>query len=187
MKFKELVFTKTAAARILGCQVQQIKRLEVWASVVFLIVEGRRPTFVSHRAFKRDFTEFRRCGAQWLENSITPHLYSTNQFSVRSVRHPDRDFYTVTYHPGLVECTCADFAQQRETFGNRPKACKHSLAVLQFKLGFDSLADYVKATTSSGQPREPAVQIIAGLAAFSDDPPLPPANASSTLSIARGF
>lgn len=132
---------------------QQIKNLEVWASVVFLVVEGRRPTFISHKAFTRDFAEFRRCGAQALENSITPHLYSTNQVSVRSVRHPD----TVTYHPGLVECTCADFAQQQQTFGNRPKACKHSLAVLQFQLGFDSLADYVKATTSSGLHREPAV------------------------------
>jgi hypothetical protein len=157
MKFKQLVFTRTAAARILDCQVHQIKRLEVWASVVFLVVEGRRPTFVSHKAFKRDFAEFRRYGAQCLENSITRHLYSANQFTVRSVRHPDRGFYTVTYHPGLVECTCADFAQQRETFGNRAKACKHSLAVLQFQLGFDSLADYIKATTSSGLRREPAV------------------------------
>ena len=85
MKFKQLVFTRTAAARILDCQVHQIKRLEVWASVVFVIVEGRRPTFVSHKAFKRDFAEFRRCGAQSLDNSITRQIYSANQFRVRSI------------------------------------------------------------------------------------------------------
>lgn len=158
MKFNlhKLLFSKSAAARILGCSVQRVKRLEVWATVIFVVVEGRKPTFISPKAFKRDFAEFRHRGAQTLEHSITPHLYNPQKFTVRSLTQPDHYFYIVSTENGGVECTCADFRQQREVFGDHPKACKHTLAVLRFHLGFESLAAYLQDRASSYRPGQPA-------------------------------
>ena len=49
------IYSKSAAARILGVEVSAIARFEEWQKVYFVQVKGQRPTFIPYSAFKEDF------------------------------------------------------------------------------------------------------------------------------------
>ena len=59
------VYSKAAAARILGIKVYARRkrscdaRFEIWYKVCFVVVKGQRPTFISKKAFRQHFVDWR--------------------------------------------------------------------------------------------------------------------------------
>jgi hypothetical protein len=134
---EQLVYSRAAAARILGVPVEQIRRVEVWPFVVLVIPHrgfGLRPRFVSKRVFKENFVEFRRQSAKDL-------LVITQRGSEFTVLNPaNSNQYTVTVGTSSIKCTCEDYHNQLRFLGRG--CCKHCYRVL-FHLGFQTLKDYV--------------------------------------------
>ena len=134
---EQLVYSRAAAARILGVPVEQIRRVEVWPFVVLVIPHrgfGLRPRFVSKRVFKENFVEFRRQSAKDL-------LVIAQRGSEFTVLNPaNSNQYTVTVGTSSIKCTCEDYHNQLRFLGRG--CCKHCYRVL-FHLGFQTLKDYV--------------------------------------------
>jgi hypothetical protein len=132
MNSTALIFTKAAAARILGVKPAAIVSYRVWAFTVWVHVKGCRPTLVSKKAFYADFVEFRKAGGQALKNQArcSGHKTYTVPSSLGGA-------YTVDL--GAMACECEDYKKQLENLGGG--ACKHSYAVLAL-LGFGTLAEY---------------------------------------------
>lgn len=112
--------TRTAAARILGCLPAQIRRFELWTHVAFVHVAGRRPTFVSFKAFERDFLEFRLVGSDRIE--ILTEV--SGLYTVYS--HKSGKTYQVDRCTG--SCECEDWNRQLLR-GSSDPICKHLLKV----------------------------------------------------------
>jgi len=134
---EQLVYSRAAAARILGVPVEQIRRVEVWPFVVLVIPHrgfGLRPRFVSKQTFRTHFVEFRRQSAKDL-------LVITQRGSEFTVLNPaNSNQYTVTVGTSSIKCTCEDYHNQLRFLGRG--CCKHCYRVL-FHLGFSRLSDYV--------------------------------------------
>ena len=134
---EQLVYSRAAAARILGVPVEQIRRVEVWPFVVLVIPHrgfGLRPRFVSKQTFRTHFVEFRRQSAKDL-------LVITQRGSEFTVLNPaNSNQYTVTVGTSSIKCTCEDYHNQLRFLGRG--CCKHCYRVL-FHLGFQTLKDYV--------------------------------------------
>ena len=134
---EQLVYSRAAAARILGVPVEQIRRVEVWPFVVLVIPQrgfGLRPRFVSKQTFRTHFVEFRRQSAKDL-------LVITQRGSEFTVLNPaNSNQYTVTVGTSSIKCTCEDYHNQLRFLGRG--CCKHCYRVL-FHLGFQTLKDYV--------------------------------------------
>ncbi len=76
------VYSASAAARILGIKIYSIVRFEIWAYVCFVHVEGCRPTFISKKAFKQHFVEWRIERAQGMAvNQIEHDRFQVTNFS----------------------------------------------------------------------------------------------------------
>jgi len=134
---EQLVYSRAAAARILGVPVEQIRRVEVWPRVVLVVPHkgyGLRPRFVSQRVFKENFVEFRRQSAKDL-------LVIAQRGSQFTVLNPGNDHqYQVVVGTASVKCECEDYKNQVHYLGRG--CCKHCYRVL-FHLGFQTLKDYV--------------------------------------------
>lgn len=131
---EHLIFSRAAVRRILnlGIYVNSIK-VEVWASVVWVQVQHRRPFFMSKKAFTNHFREWRKASGQglsvqWLP---VPRAYG--------VRGSTGSRYLVRLEGDQISCTCADYRQQHEAWGRG--CCKHGYAVLA-QLGYGSLTEY---------------------------------------------
>lgn len=132
---KEIVYTASAARRILGEFLAPIQVVKFWRSV-WVWVKGHRPRFMSKAAFKNEFVRFRSFAAKSI--SVTKNLFDSNKFSVRSESR-DRLYELEATDSGLT-CSCRDHRDQIAAFGRG--ACKHGYAVLGI-LGFNSLKDYI--------------------------------------------
>jgi hypothetical protein len=132
---KELVYTVSAARRILGEFLAPIQVVKFWRSV-WVWVKGRRPRFMSKAAFKNEFVRFRSFAAKTI--SVTKNLFDSSKFSVRS-QSRDR-LYELEATNNSITCTCRDFRDQIDAFGRG--VCKHGYAVLGV-LGFSNLRDYI--------------------------------------------
>jgi hypothetical protein len=134
---EQLLYSRAAAARILGVPVEQIRRVEVWPFVVLVIPHrgfGLRPRFVSKRVFKENFVEFRRQSARDL-------LVIDQRGSQFTVLNPGNDHqYQVVVGTSSIKCGCEDYKNQVHYLGRG--CCKHCYRVL-FHLGFQTLKDYV--------------------------------------------
>jgi len=134
---EQLLYSRAAAARILGVPVEQIRRVEVWPRVVLVIPHrgfGLRPRFVSKQTFRTHFVEFRRQSAKDL-------LVIAQRGSEFTVLNPGNDHqYQVVVGTTSVKCECEDYKNQINFLGKA--CCKHAYRVL-FHLGFKSLAEYV--------------------------------------------
>ena len=61
------VYSMTAAADILNLQPQDIRKVEVWANVVYVKIAHRLSKFVSMKDFKKSFVERRKKAAEGLQ------------------------------------------------------------------------------------------------------------------------
>lgn len=126
--------TRTAARRILGCAVvEAVRTMRNGAiQVTYRHTEksSRCSTFISRKAFERDFIEFRKAGARAI-TTVTPWVGKSDRFSVRSASQPDQPPYTVTIKGDRHTCNCPDWTGQRDAGSPNP-ICKHGFAVQNF-------------------------------------------------------
>lgn len=133
-----IMFSKAAAARIMGCAAGQVVRVQKFAFVAWVWARGQRPRFVSLSLFKAAFVQRRmRAGAElkaerWAD---VPHW-----FTVRNEKK--NSSYPVVVGKAGPVCRCEDYKNQQQFFGKG--VCKHGYAVLR-ELGFGSLAGFLAA------------------------------------------
>lgn len=131
-----LIYSRAAAARLLKVEPEEIRKLEIWPSVVYVQTYGKKPRFISKKAFKEDFVNSRRARAKNLRaRAISPNLFlvpSETTERVYKVREKE---------PGCFTCECKDWAAQKAA-GINNATCKHIYSVLFF-LGFSSLREYL--------------------------------------------
>lgn len=133
---------KTAARRILpfASRIEQLRQMRNGAIQVTYRVGCRRcSTFVSRKAFERDFFEFRQQGAQTVSVKRWPAGSYENHFECRSANN-DR-IHTVKALAGLMICSCEDYQHQGS---EKHPQCKHVMAVLSH-LNYTTLEDYLNA------------------------------------------
>lgn len=134
---QNILYSKSALARILGIDTNLITRLEVWHSVVFAVIKGRRPRFFSKKIFKIHFVQWRQAQAKALV--ATQNVFNPNIFYVKN--ETKATAYTVNFFIGGSTCDCEDFNNQKQFFGMA--CCKHIYASLS-QIGFTSLRDYIE-------------------------------------------
>jgi len=134
---QQLIYSRAAAGRIFGVEIEHVVRVEVWPYVVLVIFRGcrLRPRFVSKQTFKLHFAEFRQQSAQDL-------LVVGQQGSKFDVLNPSNGHqYQVAVGTANIKCTCEDYKNQIQYLGRA--CCKHCYRVL-FHLGFKTLKDYIQ-------------------------------------------
>jgi vacuolar-type H+-ATPase subunit I/STV1 len=134
---KNFIYSKAAAARILGVEREEIARFEVWAYVCFVHVRGQRPTFISKKAFTNHFAEWRKQQAE----KLTAGRYKDNIFVV--INHQKATKYDVYVWQDSLDCSCYDYQNQVNIFAGKIACCKHCYSVLNH-LGFSNLRDYIE-------------------------------------------
>jgi len=131
-----LLYSKSALARILGIDARLITRFEVWHSVIFAVIKGRRPSFFSKKVFRVHFVQWRQAQARAL--TATQNVFNPNIFYVRN--ETKETAYTVNFLTGGATCECEDWKNQSQFFGMA--CCKHIYSALS-QLGFTSFRDYI--------------------------------------------
>ncbi len=129
------VFSKAAAARILGVQLNAIGKFEIWAYVCFVHVKGQRPTFISKKAFKQHFVDRRKADSK----SFSVSRIKDNEFRV--INPQKCSMYSVWVFQDGLDCECYDY--QNQIVMLKKACCKHCYAVLNH-LGFSNLSDYIE-------------------------------------------
>ena len=132
------VYSKAAAARILGIKVYAIALFEIWAYVCFVVVKGQRPTFISKKAFKAHFVDWR------IQQSKSLCVAQGSSVWFRVVNPKKNTAYSVWAFADGLDCECEDYKNQVVIFNNGKACCKHSYAVLAW-LGYNRLSDYIEA------------------------------------------
>lgn len=143
------IYSKAALSRILEINPELIIRFEVWDKIIFCIIRGKRPTFISKKVFKKEFVEFRERNSRSV--AITPHAVSEQWFLVQSKSSPDKHHLEIyNTYDGLIKsrCSCEDYKNLKENrfyldkeLGKIEPKCKHQIALEAFLGG--SLADYI--------------------------------------------
>lgn len=132
-----LVYSSSAAARILGIVYQKRIVVKEWFSVVWVWVQGYRPRFVSKSAFKQHFVNWRKAAARAL--AVIP-WHDDKTYTVTNYKKGSR--YNVRCHKDMITCNCDDYQNQLKFLGKG--CCKHGYAVLNH-LGHSSLESYLSA------------------------------------------
>ncbi len=120
---------KSAALRLLpfATRIEHLRQMKNGAIQVTYIVCGRRcSTFLSRKAFERDFQEFRQQGASTGKVREWRHSYKSH-FDCHSEGSPQH--YTTKKLCGIVSCNCKDYQKQEVELGSRA-SCKHVIATL---------------------------------------------------------
>jgi len=132
-----LIYSRAAAARLLKMEPEQIRKLEIWPNVVLVWAYGKRPRFVSKKAFLEDFVNSRRARAK----NLRAKALGNNTFLVPSETREGVYYKVIEKEPGCFTCECKDWATQKVA-GIKNATCKHIYSVLFF-LGFSSLREYI--------------------------------------------
>jgi len=130
-----LIYNRAAAARLLKVEPEEIRKLEIWPSVVYVQAYGKKPRFISKKAFKEDFVNSRKSRARNLRaEALGPGLFlvPSERIPNKSYRVREKDQFT---------CECQDWLNQKLA-GIQNATCKHIYSVLFF-LGFSSLREYL--------------------------------------------
>lgn len=135
---QNLLYSKAAVARIEGVDPTAVVRLEVWHSVIFVVIEGRRPKFYSKLLFKFHFVEWRKAQARELIAIKNP--YNSSLYFVRN--DMKSTVYHVNFFRGGAICDCEDFKNQSQFFGNA--CCKHIYSCLA-QMNYSSFSEYIAA------------------------------------------
>jgi hypothetical protein len=133
----QMLFSASAVRRLLGVASGLKVRIQEWFKVVWVCVEGKRPTLISKKAFLLHFVEWRK--AQSRSMQVTANIARSDLFTVRN--ETKSSVYKVQCYTGGLMCDCEDFKNQSHFLGKA--CCKHGYAVLA-KLGFSSLSDYIQ-------------------------------------------
>lgn len=131
---KNFIYSRAAVARMLGIASQLVKKVEVWANCIFVIVQGRRPRFWKKASFTNHFVNHRIFNSRFYE--VAPKSDST--FEVWN----NKSSYTLSALQQTIQCPCDDYNNQQRIFKGKG-CCKHGYAVLRF-LGFDRLSEYIE-------------------------------------------
>lgn len=133
---QNLLYSVAAARRILGIYYPEIKVvIQVWAKVILVISDGRRPRFISKKVFKQHFVDRRRQEAKALK-------VMSEGYHVFTVTNPKKGSqYRVTSKNDAIYCECEDYKNQLSFWGKA--VCKHSYAVL-FNMGYSELSQYLR-------------------------------------------
>lgn len=114
-----------------------VKKLEVWARVIYVGFENSQTRFIS----KKDFWElFHQSRKQRAENLYISHCRE-NLFQVEGTSRP---YYFVELEKNGVWCECEDYKNQKSANIHHP-ICKHGWRTLNY-VGCDSLTDYIKSS-----------------------------------------
>lgn len=143
------IYSKSALARVLKISTSKIVRFEIWDKVIFCIIKGQRPTFVSKKVFKKEFSDFRNRNSKSV--NIIPHSVSDKLFLAQSEGKAERhqvEIYQTYDNLIKSRCTCKDYRKQLENrfylkkeTGNFDPRCKHQIALETFLGG--NLRDYI--------------------------------------------
>ena len=129
---EKLIYSKTAASRMLNCLPHQVS-IEVWDKIVLAKAKGRRPVFVSKKAFQQHFVEIRKQKAL----DVTLYQQSDTEWLAQS---PDsKTYHNIEITNNRITCTCEDYRNQQQILGNA--CCKHIYSLI-FQNGFNSLRDF---------------------------------------------
>lgn len=109
------IFTRTAAARILGVAIATIREVKGAFNCLLVVFYNRRAQFVSATAFEADAAALRTAGATKLPGAVTP--LGNDIYTVQGSRG---DYYTIDF--ALDACNCPDSAY-------RQTRCKHVIKV----------------------------------------------------------
>jgi hypothetical protein len=131
----DLMFNLSNASRALNVALKSIKKLSVWFKVVWIHIEGRRPTIVSKKLFFNAFVATRKAASQGAKVEKLPLAGG-----VRVTCEGSQDPHFVKTTQKALVCDCQDYRNQVQTFGRG--CCKHGYAYLA-TLGFKSLSDFV--------------------------------------------
>lgn len=113
------IYSKSAAARILGVAASAVREVQQWAYVIWVRTkQGAR--FVSMLAFEQDFIESRQERAA----SLNVFPMGDRIFKVSGGEGVHR-VVTADSFDGLPSCTCADWATHKHRAGF---LCKHLIA-----------------------------------------------------------
>jgi len=133
---EQMIYSRAAAARILGVRPEQILKMQIWPKVIWVWALGERPRFISKKDFLEDFVNSRKSRARNLRaKAIGAYTYlvpseTTKDLAYR-VREKEKEF----------TCECKDWSSQKLA-GIKNATCKHIYSVL-FLLGFSSLREYM--------------------------------------------
>ncbi len=143
------IYSKSALARVLNINPKFIKRVEAWASVVFVVIKGKRPTFISKKVFKKEFIDFRKRNSELIK--ITPHAVSQTLFLGQSKDSKEHKLEIFTTYDNLIKsrCDCEDYKNLKDhrfylnrELGKVELKCKHQLALETFVGG--NLTNYIE-------------------------------------------
>jgi hypothetical protein len=142
MTAEQLLYSKSAAARLLSVDLEEILDLQVWGTGIWVNIDGQRPRILSKKAFKQHFVDWRKAAARSL--LVTTQVFARNTYTVRNETKETR--YEVQLLGDRATCTCEDFAKQQKVF--KQGCCKHLYAALKF-CDYGSLADYLNAQVAA--------------------------------------
>jgi hypothetical protein len=131
-----ILYSVSAVKRLLGLGDRSLVKIQEFAKVVWVWVQGKRPTFISKKAFKQHFVDRRKAQAKGL--TVTRNGFNSSAYSVRN--EAKNTSYKVVLGNSKIACECEDYRNQTEFFGLG--VCKHGYAVLA-QLGYSSLKDYI--------------------------------------------
>ena len=143
-----ILYSVSAVRRLLGVATGVSIRIQNFFLVIWVHVQGQRPTFISKKAFKQHFAEWRKAQARGLV--ATQWVDQATRFTVRN--ESKGSAYVVDASPSSLNCTCEDYKNQIQFLCRG--CCKHGYAVLN-KLGFNSLAKYIEAYKPGGYLSDP--------------------------------
>jgi hypothetical protein len=129
---EKLIYSKTAASRMLNCLPHQVS-IEVWDKIVLAKAKGRRPIFMSKRAFQQHFVEIRK------QKAVDVFLYQHSEAEWLAQSPDSKTYHNIEITDNRITCTCEDYRNQQQILGNA--CCKHIYSLL-FQNGFNSLRDF---------------------------------------------
>jgi hypothetical protein len=132
-----ILYSVSAVKRLLGLGDRTLVKIQEFAKVVWVWVKGKRPTFISKKAFKQHFVDRRKAQARGLV--VSRNAYQSCSYSVRN--EAKNSVYTVVLGAKAIACECEDYRNQTEFLGRG--VCKHGYAVLA-QLGYSCLKDYIE-------------------------------------------
>lgn len=130
---KDYIYSKLAAARILGIQSEEV--LDVQGGLNVINVKTKKGNkFVSPKKFIEGFAQFRQDAARHIE------IWKIHDSFWQAKSETGSNLYDIRISGTRIQCNCKDFTTQQEL--NMPKqCCKHIYAVLQSQ-GFHRLKDF---------------------------------------------
>lgn len=130
-----LVYSISAVRRLLNLPIEAQVKIQQFAKVIWVWVNGKRPTFISKKLFNQHFVDRRKAEAKSLRVwQIEPDFFSV-------VNPANSNSHYITLTPSGPACDCEDYKNQMQFLGRG--CCKHGYATLSY-LGFNSLAEFLQ-------------------------------------------